>query len=99
MSATATEGALREWRYGSTQAERLCAALLYLESFEDVDPQHPLGGPDGLKDVRCTKNGKTWIAAAYFPPTHPTLKEIQNKFAGDFKGVAANGAPGIRIFY
>lgn len=23
--------------------------MLYLESFQDVDPQHPLGGPDGLK--------------------------------------------------
>lgn len=64
MSSANTEGTLRDWRNGSTQAERLCAALLHLESFEDVDPQHPLGGPDGLKDVRCNRNGKVWIAAA-----------------------------------
>ena len=92
MTAPATEASVRDWRYGNTQAERLCAAMLYLESFQDVDPQHPLGGPDGLKDVRCSKNGKTWIAAAYFPPTHPTFKEIQEKFEHDFAGVAANGA-------
>jgi fido (protein-threonine AMPylation protein) len=78
-------------RYGNAQAERLCAAILHLESFQDVDPQHPLGGPDGLKDVRCSKDGKTWIAAAYFPPTHPTFSEIRTKFDHDFAGVAANG--------
>jgi hypothetical protein len=83
-----TEATLREWRYGNAQAERLCAALLQLESFEDVDPQHPLGGPDGLKDVCCSRNGKVWIAAAYFPPTAPTFKDIQAKLGHDFAGVA-----------
>jgi hypothetical protein len=91
MSSLTTESALRDWRYGNAQAERLCAAILHLESFQDVDPQHPLGGPDGLKDVRCSKDGKTWIAAAYFPPTHPTFSEIRTKFDHDFAGVAANG--------
>ena len=98
MSSATTEGAIRDWRYGSTQAERLCAALLYLEAFQDVDPQHPLGGPDGLKDVRCTKNGKIWIAAAYFPPTHPSFQEIQTKFDHDFLGVAANKAQAFAFF-
>jgi fido (protein-threonine AMPylation protein) len=98
MSAPATEAAVRDWRYGTTQAERLCAAMLYLESFQDVDPQHPLGGPDGLKDVWCSKDGKTWVAAAYFPPTHPTFKEIQEKFDHDFAGVAANGAQAFAFF-
>jgi fido (protein-threonine AMPylation protein) len=98
MSAPATETVVRDWRYGNPQAERLCAAMLYLESFQDVDPQHPLGGPDGLKDVRCTKDGKTWVAASYFPPTHPTFKEIQEKFDHDFAGVAANGAQAFAFF-
>ena len=93
-----TEAALRDWRYGNTQAERLCAAMLYLESFKDVDPQHPLGGPDGLKDVRCSKDGKTWIAAAYFPPTPPTFSEIRTKFDDDFGGVAVNGAEAFAFF-
>jgi len=81
-----------------TQAERLCAAILHLESFEEVDPQHPLGGPDGLKDVKYSKDGKTWIAAAYFPPKPPTFNEIQTKFDHDFCGVAANGAQAFAFF-
>ncbi len=93
-----TEGALRDWRYGNTQAERLCAAMLYLESFQDVDPQYPLGGPDGLKDVRCSKDGKTWIAAAYFPPTPSTFSEIRTKVDHDLGGVAANGAQAFAFF-
>ena len=84
MSSASPEGTLRDWRYRNTQAERLCAALLHLESFEDVDPQHPLGGPDGLKDVRCNRNAKVWIAAAYFPPTPASFKNIQTKFEQDF---------------
>src|SRR5215469_15167213 len=98
MSSASTEGTLRDWRYGSAQAERLCAALLHLESFEDVDPQHPLGGPDGLKDVRCKRNGKVWIAGAYFPPTPASFKDIEAKFEHDFAGVAANGADGFAFF-
>ncbi|MDT7848022.1 hypothetical protein Q9292_00265 [Methylophilus sp. VKM B-3414] len=74
-----TESALRDWRYGQTQAERLVAALLHLEGFEAVDPQHPLGGPDGLKDVLCRKDGLSWVAAAYFPTTPATLTAIKSK--------------------
>jgi fido (protein-threonine AMPylation protein) len=98
MGITSTEAAVREWRYGNTQAERLCADLLHLESFQDVDPQHPLGGPDGLKDVLCKRNGKNWIVAAYFPPTHPSFQEIQTKFDHDFAGVKANNAEGFAFF-
>ncbi len=87
-----TESALRDWRYGQAQAERLVAALLHLEGFEGVDPQHPLGGPDGLKDVLCRKDGLAWVAAAYFPPTPPTLGAIKSKFTDDFAGVGLNGA-------
>ena len=51
MSPPSTEGVLHDWRYGQTQAEQLCAALMHLEGFESVDPQHPLGGPDEAKDI------------------------------------------------
>lgn len=93
-----TELALRDWRYGQTQAERLVAALLHLEGYEEVDPQHPLGGPDGLKDVRCRKDGLSWVAAAYFPPTHPTMGEIKTKFIHDFAGAALNNAEAFAFF-
>lgn len=95
MQRESTETALREWRYGQTQAERLCAALLHLESYEDVDPQHPLGGPDGLKDVSCRRDGKLWVAAAFFPPTTQDFHEIEAKFDHDLGGVARNHAAGF----
>jgi fido (protein-threonine AMPylation protein) len=93
-----TESVLRDWRYGQAQAERMVAALLHLESFESVDPQHPLGGRDGLKDVLCSKDGLSWIAAAYFPPTHPTFADIKNKFEHDFGGVSTNRAQAFAFF-
>jgi hypothetical protein len=95
---SAAEGMVRDWRFGNVQAERMCAALLHIEGYEDIDPQHPLGGPDGLKDVLCKKGGKTWVAAAYFPPTAPTFKEIKAKFVHDAAGIEANGATGMAFF-
>lgn len=89
---------LRDWRFGTVQAERMCAALLHLEGYEDIDPQHPLGGPDGLKDALCKKGGKTWVAAAYFPPTPPTFKEIKAKFLHDAAGIETNGATALAFF-
>jgi len=93
-----TEFVLREWRFGQPQAERLVASLLHLEGFENVDPQHPLGGPDGLKDVKCRKDGLCWIAAAYFPPTIKEFTEIRKKFEDDFSGVAKNDAQAFAFF-
>ena len=93
-----TESALRDWRYGQTQAERLVAAILHLEGFEAVDPQHPLGGPDGLKDVLCRKDGLSWVAAAYFPTTPSTLRAIKSKFTDDFAGVASNNTQAFAFF-
>ena len=86
---------MRPWRYGQVQSERLCAALLHLEGYEDIDPQCPLGGGDGKKDVLFRHDGKTWIAAVYFPTTEKTFDETKTKFTGDFKGVAANSAQGF----
>ena len=63
-----------------------------------VDPQHPLGGPDGLKDVLCHKDNLRWVAAAYFPLTRPTFKEIAKKFQDDFAGVVANNAQAFAVF-
>jgi fido (protein-threonine AMPylation protein) len=93
-----TEGTIRDWRSGTTQAERMCAALLHLEGYEDIDPQHPLGGPDGLKDVLCRKNGENWVAAAFFPPTQPTFKQIKDKFIHDLAGVRTNNADAMAFF-
>ena len=50
-----TELRLSFWRSGSTQAERLAASALRLSGYEEIDPQSPLGGPDGKKDSQTAK--------------------------------------------
>jgi len=93
-----TETALKAWRFGGTQSERLCATLLHSEGFKRVDPQCPLGGPDGIKDVLFELNGWRYIAACYFPTTEKAFKDVREKFEDDFKGVARNSARGIAFF-
>lgn len=93
-----TETALFMWRGDSLGAERLCASILNSEGYRSVDPQCPLGGPDGLKDVVCELNGWKYVAAVFFPPTQATFAEVKNKFAHDLNGVKANTAAGIVFF-
>lgn len=90
-----TELKLKVWRGDQIIAERLAAAVLHLEGFSSVDPQCPLGGPDGLKDVLCEKNGWKYVAAAYFPNSDQKFKTIQDKFLHDLSGVSINSAHGI----
>lgn len=90
-----TELHLINWRSGNTQAERLGAKILIMEGYESVDPQCPLGGPDGLKDIVCEKNGWKYIAACYFGIDQKEFKEIKEKFEHDLEGVTKNNANGI----
>jgi fido (protein-threonine AMPylation protein) len=90
-----TEIKLTIWREGQVKAERLCANLLDLDGFHSIDPQCPLGGPDGLKDIVCEKNGWKYIGAAYFPTTAQDFKSIKEKFEHDLEGVTKNKADGI----
>jgi hypothetical protein len=90
-----TESVLHDWRYGQTQAERLCAALMHLEGYAPVDPQHPLGGQDAGKDILGARAGKMWVGAAYFPPISKSFSEIEQKFCHDFLGVQKNRASGF----
>jgi len=98
MTRPTTESVLHDWRYGQTQAERLCAALMHIDGFESVDPQHPLGGPDEKKDILGTKANKKWVGAAYFPATDKSFAEVKEKFCNDFLGVTRNGASGFAFF-
>jgi Fic family protein len=93
-----TEQALQNWRHGQPQAERLSADMLTVEGFESVDPQAPLGGPDGLKDALCKKEGHTWVAAAYFPTTLKEYVDVKKKFLHDIEGVGKNKADGVVFF-
>ncbi|TCC08397.1 hypothetical protein [Kribbella soli] len=93
-----TELFLRDWRFGAIQAERLCAGLLAINGYSDVDPQAPLGGADGRKDVTARRNGMTFVAAVHFPPTTQAFHQIRAKFVRDREGVAMNGAAGFVFF-
>jgi fido (protein-threonine AMPylation protein) len=79
-------------------AERLVAGLLHVEGYKKIDPQHPLGGPDGKKDVLFQCEEKKWIAASYFPPTQVSFAEIRTKFSNDLGGVTLSGAHGMAFF-
>jgi fido (protein-threonine AMPylation protein) len=90
-----TEYKLTLWREGNPNAERFCADILLIDGFNSVDPQSPLGGPDGLKDIVCEKNGWSYIGASYFATTQKTYASIKRKFVHDLDGVSANNADGI----
>lgn len=78
---------LREWTRGQAASERLAAQLLRVEGFSSIDPSHPLGGPDGLKDVICLRDGIRWVGAAYFARGQQSFGETAGKFSHDLGGV------------
>lgn len=86
---------LRNWSDGQPAAEGLAAQILRAEGYESVDPSHPLGGRDGLKDIVCTHQNHQWIGAAFFPNRQPSFSTIQRKFRDDLQGVTTNRVDGI----
>lgn len=86
---------LREWTNDAGQAERLAALLLHAEGYRDIDPSHPLGGPDGGKDALASRDGQRWIMAVYFPRGQQLFTEIKVKFAADATGIGRNEASGM----
>lgn len=93
--ATRTTLILRHWELGSTAAEHLCADILRLEGFEGIDPQLPVGGPDGGKDILCEKLGVQFVGAAYFPTTDVTFIKVRKKFRDDLAGAASHRRTGF----
>ncbi len=86
---------LREWTRVQSTSERLAAQALLDLGYKDLDPSHPMGGPDGGRDATCTMDGEPWIMAAYFPRGQQSFSEIRVKFKADLAGVTAAGAVGI----
>lgn len=83
---------LLNWEGTSGDAERLAGQIVHAEGYEDFDPTHPNGGPDGGKDGFARKGGKLWTVAVWFPNGKKTVRELKRKFADDWNGVARNGA-------
>ncbi len=90
-----TESELRDWRDGQTNAERLCAGILAISGYADIDPQAPLGGPDDKKDILARRSGQRFVAAVFFPPTRQPFASIRRKFVQDREGVARHNADGF----
>jgi len=86
---------LLNWDKGQPFAERMVAKILGIEGYADVDPQCPMGGPDGTKDIVCSKDGKKFIVGCYFPNGQKELSAITDKFSDDYRGVARNKADGF----
>ena len=100
MSRRQTEGAetwrrLLNWDRGHSASERLSAHILRFAGYSSVDPSHPLGGPDGLKDILCEKDDKRWVAAVYFPRGSKNFSDVKYKFIDDLEGVQDNNADGL----
>lgn len=93
-----TERALILWRGSQHDSERMCAQLLLLAGYREVDPSHPLGGPDGTKDAVCMSGDKRWVMAVFFTRDPVDFKDIETKFSDDARGIAKNGAQGIVFF-
>lgn len=76
---------LTHWERQSTVAERMCADILRLEGFTDLDPQSPIGGPDDGKDILCNKGGASFAAACYFPTKPVSFVKTKDKFESDLE--------------
>lgn len=90
-SQISTTIALTQWEGGATAAERMCADVLRLEGFQVVDPQSPLGGPDGGKDILCERDGLTFVAASHFPHQPISFARSKKKFSDDLAGALKHG--------
>jgi hypothetical protein len=75
---------LRDWtRGGQPDPERLAAQILDAEGYKDIDPSHPLGGPDDGRDGECTRDGEKGVWAVYFARTEVSLREVETKLTHD----------------
>ncbi|OFX21011.1 MAG: hypothetical protein A2033_11845 [Bacteroidetes bacterium GWA2_31_9] len=86
---------LLDWTKGQKPSERLALQILKTEGFISLDPSHPLGGRDGLKDMIATKGGIKWIGATFFPRGQQSFKDIKKKFLKDSVGIKKNNVEGF----
>lgn len=94
LSGDETWNRLLNWTKGQ-KSERLAAHILSSEGYKSIDPSHPLGGKDGLKDIISIKDNLQWIGAAYFPRGQKPFSEIKKKFIVDIKGIKKNKVSGL----
>ena len=86
---------LLNWTEAQKASERLAGHIVAAEGFRSIDPSHPLGGSDGLRDLICSGGGIRWVVAAYFPNGKRPFSEIKVKFEGDARGAIKNNVQGF----
>ncbi len=86
---------LLEWDKGNAASERLISRLLPSEVFTEIDPSHPLGGPDGGKDILCNRGDVKFVVGCYFARGKQSFSDIAKKFKSDFEGVSKINAKGF----
>jgi fido (protein-threonine AMPylation protein) len=73
----------------------MCADILRIEGFEGINPQSPLGGADGGKDMLCSKVGMSFVVACYFPHQPLSFSHTRKKFRGDALAARKHGRDGF----
>lgn len=86
---------LKEWTGGQKASERLSGHILRADGFESIDPSHPLGGKDDLKDIISKKDDKNWVCGCYFPRRQQRFTQIKKKFNDDLKGAIKHNSDGF----
>ncbi len=86
---------LQSWTKGQKASERLAGHILNVEGYKSINPIHPLGGADGIKDLICKKENKKYIVAVYFPRKIKSFTAIKSKLKDDQVGIKRNKADGI----
>lgn len=98
MRTDETQKRLLDWTAGQAPSERLAAQVLLAAGYEDVDPSHPLGGPDGGRDGECTRDGVKGVWAVYFSRGQDkTLTKLKNKLKADIEAAARHN-PNFLVF-
>lgn len=86
---------LQEWTGDQKASERLSGHILRADGFESIDPSHPLGGKDDLKDITSKKYNKNWVCGCYFPRGQQRFSQIKKKFNEDLKGAIKHNSEGF----
>lgn len=95
MRSDETQSRLLERTYQQSVSEPLAAQVLMDQGYTDLDPIHPLGGPDGGRDGECLRDGTPYVMAVYFPRGKKGFGEIKAKFLADAEKAVKLGVKGI----
>lgn len=94
-AGTETRRRLLDWEKTPAASERLAVLILGTEGYKSIDPTHPSGGPDNLRDAICIKDDVKWVVSVFFPHGTKPFSEIKRKFQRDVEGITKNETEGI----